>query len=492
MNTRAIFFVTILLFFLLPVFASEIDSSAPPPIPHYKRNVIKIHSFSRQKEDAEVSWVAVTAERKVVELFANAQVMVASHLIQSPSSLIPKYSIKGTVSKKDDILTVAIILSDKKGENIAKGTINGTIGFFKRIRNVIGETVIYALDINEKLEKRDTANKPTNSNNAYALYLLARQKVLAEQSESSLSLLFETVKEDPEFAMAYWTISQIYHDKENKDSAIVWNNKAIEIDSTHPRWPYADSIDKDQPLRHLLHVSKRQTFEAIDSGLSYKYTELEHYGFCAIIWCVDPKLFTIDIEIQNTTTGNYIKEFFRDKRTVLAINAGFFEIDGKYNLSPSGLIISNGKLIFPVTDHGGSGVFCLKNGMPEIKWAKETLNPAEYELAFQCGPVIVERGGTLGVHNNNYRRLNRAAIGISDEKIIIAIVIGEKNNGLSLYEFAQYLSSSKENGGAGCDIALNLDGGSSTQARFVHQGFIININGLWAINSAVVVKKNKL
>ena len=128
----------------------------------------------------------------------------------------------------------------------------------------------------------------------------------------------------------------------------------------------------------------------------------------------------------------------------------------------------------------------------EIKWAKDTINHTEYELAFQCGPVIVEHGGKLGVYNNNYRRLNRSAIGISNGKVVMAIVVGEKNIGLSLYEFAKYLSTPKEKGGAGCDVALNLDGGSSTQVRFYYRGIIININGLWAINSAVVVKRKKL
>ncbi len=491
MNTRTILFISTITFFLLPAFASEIDTSEKPPVPHYKRNVVKVHPFIQKKEDVDISWVAVTAERKIVELFANAQVIVTSHLIRSPTSLKPDYQIKGSVNKKGFLLTAEITLSDKKGNKISSGKIIGTIGFFKRIRNVTGETVVYALGINEKLEKRDTTNKPTNSNIAYALYLLAKQKVLAEQPDRAIKLLLEAVKEDPKFAMAYWTMSRIYNKKGSKDSAIVWDNKAIEIDSTHPRWPYADSIDKEQPLRHLLHVSKRQTFEVIDSGLSCKYTELEHYGFSAITWCIDPKLFTIDIELQNTNTGNHIKEFFRDKRTILAINAGFFEIDGKYNLTPSGLIISNGKMIFPVTDHGGSGVFCLKKGKPEIKWSKDTIIPNEYELAFQCGPVIVEHGGKPGIYNNNYRRLNRSAIGISDGKVVITIVVGEKNVGLSLYELAQYLRTPKNEGGAGCDVALNLDGGSSTQARFMYQGFVININGLWAINSAVVAKKLK-
>lgn len=217
MNSRTILFISTIIFFLLSASGSEIDTSEKPSIPLYKLNVVKVHRFAQQKEDADISWVAVTAERKVVELFANAQLMVISHLILSPASLTPKYRIKGAISKKGAILTVAIALLNKKGEEIAKGKINGTIGFFKRIRNVIGETVIYALDINEKLEKRDTTNKPTNSNSAYALYLLAKRKTLAEQPERAIKLLLEAVKEDSNFAMAYWTISQIYKEKEVKD-----------------------------------------------------------------------------------------------------------------------------------------------------------------------------------------------------------------------------------------------------------------------------------
>jgi uncharacterized protein YigE (DUF2233 family) len=136
-----------------------------------------------------------------------------------------------------------------------------------------------------------------------------------------------------------------------------------------------------------------------------------------------------------------------------------------------------------------SGIFYLRNDTASIIWSKEWSKQDSCDLALQCGPVIVEHGGKLGVYNNDYRRLNRAAIGISENKVVLCLVAGNNGVGLSLYEFATFLLTAKNKGGAGCDVALNLDGGSSVQACFSYKGVAISVNGLWAINNAIIVKK---
>jgi Phosphodiester glycosidase len=47
--------------------------------------------------------------------------------------------------------------------------------------------------------------------------------------------------------------------------------------------------------------------------------------------------------------------------------------------------------------------------------------------------------------------------------IVFVVLHGLHGNGLSLYEFAELLAAREVDGGAGCHIALNLDGGPSTQ-----------------------------
>jgi uncharacterized protein YigE (DUF2233 family) len=131
----------------------------------------------------------------------------------------------------------------------------------------------------------------------------------------------------------------------------------------------------------------------------------------------------------------------------------------------------------------------MKKGAPSILWAKNPFHPPGCELAFQSGPVIVEPSGVMGVYRNDYLRLNRSAIGVSGKRIVLAVIKGERGSGLSLYEFAEFCRAPVEQGGADCDAALNLDGGASTQTFFRFDGITAGVEGLWAINSAIVVKR---
>lgn len=455
-----------------------------------EETTVQVHSFAQQKQDPDVSWVSITTERKIIELLYNSGITVFSPLTRFQAYTDPIYHIKGNVEKIDNFITATIYLLNKKGDTLTSDDITGDIAFFRSIRNVIGETVMYALDVNEhSMKKRNTKKRPTSSNSAYALYLKAKMKLRAEQPDRAINYLKMALKEAPDFAMACWAISQIYKEKSVKDSLKLWKNGALKIDAAHPRWPYRDLVDKDQPLQDLLLISAKKDFKIVDRGLYSKHVVLEKHDLSAVIWVVDPRLYSITIEMQKKSTGSYSANFLNDSNTILAVNGGFFEMDSKHRLYPSGLIVRNGEELFPVTKHGGSGIFCIKNDTADIIWSKDGFKQNQFDFALQCGPVIVEHGGKNGVYNNDYRRLNRAAIGISEEKIILSIVTGNNGLGLSLHEFATFLLTAKIKGGAGCTAALNLDGGSSAQASFSYQGVAISVTGLWAINSAIVVKK---
>ena len=84
------------------------------------------------------------------------------------------------------------------------------------------------------------------------------------------------------------------------------------------------------------------------------------------------------------------------------------------------------------------------------------------QSAVQCGPLLVDPGGRMGIRRNDFDRQNRTAICLRPGSIVVVVAEG----GLSLFELAEVLSASQANGGLGCDVALNLDGGPSTQAVF--------------------------
>ena len=118
-------------------------------------------------------------------------------------------------------------------------------------------------------------------------------------------------------------------------------------------------------------------------------------------------------------------------------------------------------VLSPLHPKGGSGVFYIRDGTPGIAWAAEFHEPHLCELALQCGPLLIEPDGNRGIYSNDFLRLNRAAIGIGGEEIVLAVVAGRNGRGLSLYEFAAFLHAPVSEGG--CGAAMNLDGGLSAQ-----------------------------
>ena len=74
---------------------------------------------------------------------------------------------------------------------------------------------------------------------------------------------------------------------------------------------------------------------------------------------------------------------------IAGINGGFFEAD----LSPLGLLISNGHLIHPIRKANLlSGIFLVKEGHPQIVRTGKLSRIKGIEQALQCGPFLVEDG----------------------------------------------------------------------------------------------------
>jgi len=103
----------------------------------------------------------------------------------------------------------------------------------------------------------------------------------------------------------------------------------------------------------------------------------------------------------------------------------------------------------------------------------------------QSGPLLVDPGGKLGIYKEDFDRQRRSAVCLDSNAIRIVMVEG----GLSLLELARVLSTPRDAGGLACDVALNLDGGPSTQAVVQAGGREIALVGRWRIQNALVVTR---
>src|SRR5262245_23966030 len=86
--------------------------------------------------------------------------------------------------------------------------------------------------------------------------------------------------------------------------------------------------------------------------------------------------------------------------------------------------------------------------------------PGLVQAAVQVGPLVVDPGGKNGIVRNDLDRQRRSAICLLPDGLTVIVLV---DGGLSLHELGEVLASPEVDGGFGCDRALNLDGGPSTQ-----------------------------
>jgi uncharacterized protein YigE (DUF2233 family) len=154
-------------------------------------------------------------------------------------------------------------------------------------------------------------------------------------------------------------------------------------------------------------------------------------------------------------------------------------------MTPSGLLIVEGHVLRGVQPKAGSGVLVVTAGRVMIERSKDFLIPPDATSGLQSGPLLVDPGGVLGIGSNDSNRVPRTTVCLADGNVLIVVVEG----GLSLYEVAELLVAPSKQGGFGCERALNLDGGPSTQASLAAGGQSMEVAGEWNLLSAVQVRQ---
>src|SRR5262249_53134671 len=87
--------------------------------------------------------------------------------------------------------------------------------------------------------------------------------------------------------------------------------------------------------------------------------------------------------------------------------------------------------------------------------------PFDPELAVQNAPLLVETDGAVGIHADDGKRAARTVACAASGGLRFLLVTAHAGDGPTLMELARWLT-----GAAGCQVALNLDGGPSTGIVF--------------------------
>lgn len=223
-------------------------------------------------------------------------------------------------------------------------------------------------------------------------------------------------------------------------------------------------------------------WESLDSGLDYTFKRVATGKIHA--FKVNPKQFRMGIVTADKLgqKSSSVKEMAKKAGAIVAINGGFFSPEYQ-NL---GLLIDEGKIVSPLKNTSWWSVFYVKNGRPYITHTNSFNASSSVSMAVQSGPRLVVDGAIPKLKPSV---AERSAICVTSKKEVV--LIATENVFIQPTDLAEYLRKPLSSDGLGCQSALNLDGGSSTQIYAKVGSFNLDVSGFNRVTNAVVVYPKK-
>lgn len=159
----------------------------------------------------------------------------------------------------------------------------------------------------------------------------------------------------------------------------------------------------------------------------------------------------------------------------IATNASFFDEHGR----TMGLAVDHGRSL------GGPRIarwagFVIERGTPRIVPGSALGDGAGADLVVQGLPRLVVAGA---VPRLKPQRARRTAVCVAGERVVLLVATAR----VETAELARFLAAPPARGGLGCQDALNLDGGSSTQLVARWGGFAARVDGASGVPNALIV-----
>ncbi|MCG6858321.1 MAG: phosphodiester glycosidase family protein [Salaquimonas sp.] len=200
---------------------------------------------------------------------------------------------------------------------------------------------------------------------------------------------------------------------------------------------------------------------------------------------IPPERFVFAIAVQTGDKGERVDAFGEREGALIAINGGFFgEDEESKRLFPVGLLRVGGKDFSPAWNLMG-GVAVIKDGRLSLRPSSAGVPEATGNV-LQSKPMLIEPGGKWAMNTNQGHLRPRSLLCTlkSGETLILVV----KGAGLSLYEAGWLMREASAGGYFGCDAALALDGGGSTQLWIAgHED--LSFAGETPVHNALIVKR---
>ena len=158
-------------------------------------------------------------------------------------------------------------------------------------------------------------------------------------------------------------------------------------------------------------------------------------------------------------SGSTAEEVMAASKALLVVNGGFFWIKPSGALAPTGLLVVDGvKLAGMKKCRACSAVLYTDVKGLHIGRPVELSGKRGILSALQTGPMLVEAGKAQDYKADGPAAARTAVCTTGQSIIVVASV-----QPMTLYDLAALMASAPGEGGFGCQEAINLDGGPSTQ-----------------------------
>lgn len=170
-----------------------------------------------------------------------------------------------------------------------------------------------------------------------------------------------------------------------------------------------------------------------------------------LLFRVEPEKYRFSAALEPSRTD--ISSLAQQEKSLLAINANFFDTDGQ----ALGLIIKNRKKLRELHRGGNllTGIFLVEDSKPKIVH-RNNFSSSNVSLALQAGPRLIAGGKPLKLSSPNSSS-RRSGIALDKTGNVIIFITKVRFPGVSLSQIQALLMELE------VQEALNFDGGSSSQ-----------------------------
>ena len=180
-----------------------------------------------------------------------------------------------------------------------------------------------------------------------------------------------------------------------------------------------------------------------------------------------PNSIRLRVVPQLAPGGSSAVEIAASTHSAIVINGGFFWITPDNALAPTGLLISDGKTLAPRKDcRACPGVIYADKKGVHIERERNLKSTRGITAAVQVGPMLVENSAVITFKPEGPAAARSAVCLDPAHNVIVVAAL----SALTLYEMAALMQAAPTDGGFGCETALNLDGGPSTQVAVTIKG----------------------